>query len=1354
MGRCSLQGAERTGSSPEAASRSLQAIVYSRRAAPFEDDYKRALADVVRTFSTWPPIAVDAVTTVHAEDAVPNGSLLSSPDLPRPTFYGADGREATARRSVVPSPPVHCHDSLLAFSSAFECGNLLTARLVDVQEASCGAPPHAEYELEMECDTQSSGQHTQWFYFACHNQIPCSATFRIVNFRKKRSLYAVGMQPHVCSTLGGSEWDAATCSNIQYMASPKRGAKEAQLYTLSFRYEFRHAGDTVYFSSYTPYSYTQLRSFITRLAEHPDTGQHLVVNTLCKSLSGLPLPLLLISNHVPAACTGIHTGDGCGPAGGLHRERMLASLRRKPAVVIIARQHPGEVVASYVMAGFLRFLLGPSPEAAALRDRFCFHIVPMVNVDGVVHGNARCTLAGADPNRCWAHPCQELHTEVHRLREYLHGVQQRSSSQLFLDIHGHSQRTSAFFYGTCASDLRNAVFPKLASLASKDIDFGSSRWQHGRSHNRTARAVAVNQCGISNSYTFEASLFGQRLPLGGALAPEDRRRKPQVKDYIFMPQRAESIGCALGRAMVCFFGLDRALTPSPAGGLPLCGTDPMPPATTTDGCECSENAEEAACGHDAGAKEVVLPAGALQKSPDDAPLAPVIAQQLLEKDDGAGCGDDTSCSTRASDEDRSEDPSSRSPVAPSLEEEAAVVPPDQDEVTATPELEADRVSRVATLARRLEAIQTSPTLHTAGAAAQMPAVQMPHQSQPLQQFEVFDGSEAKCMPWLTYEHLSTVTPDSLLAGFKSKASNAIDLVRQYQTEVLMAEAAGVLPEEEANDCTMESEAQAESDSDVSSSGEADCKGEPAAAAPDVTKKRLLSGSIQPRGMGSTSLRRSGQGDVAGGRAGAPTTNRRDLHSGRGAGLLRKNSTLLGDREGLDAIPFRERDEADQMRSPGHHGRHSSGGGGGAGIRVGAMFQKGSSKSPLAAVAAPPGGGWQREHREAGAGKSHAAAAAGLQRAPTCDTYLLEECEAELQLSLRLLRKAAVPGQAELLQPGNKQALQRRPVSRPAGGAGGAASDRTGMLQHLEHLGASRSLQNTQAQVQRAAGQRALRMWDGPAASAAHSACGAAAKASAQSLHEIRGPLPSSGTRRLINAGSSPAPGSAGSAGSGGAAGFGNSDANWKSATEDAREARTPPLPLLSPKLAGSGGPTRLPSLTTPNAPGSRDPWSPQTSCSTSSLSRAATNGSCALPGQSPLASSAQATLAHQERCCAAIAAGDTDAAASLQLQRQREDGMAAAPLTSLGGADEASPAGAGGRGGRHASLGRLLGLQLPGDATPLWDTLVVGGKSLTASAPAVGLRPGTRRTPLTVAAAGMQQRASPAVDDGDVVEKS
>lgn len=45
-----------------------------------------------------------------------------------------------------------------------------------------------------------------------------------------------------------------------------------------------------------------------------------------------------------------------------------------------------------MMEGVLDFLL--SPEAEYLRNNFIFFIIPMVNPDGVIHGNYRCNLNG------------------------------------------------------------------------------------------------------------------------------------------------------------------------------------------------------------------------------------------------------------------------------------------------------------------------------------------------------------------------------------------------------------------------------------------------------------------------------------------------------------------------------------------------------------------------------------------------------------------------------------------------------------------------------------------------------------------------------------------------------------------------------------------------------------------------------------------------------------------------------------------------------------------------------------------------------------------------------------------------
>ncbi|CAD7928064.1 unnamed protein product, partial [Amoebophrya sp. A25] len=163
--------------------------------------------------------------------------------------------------------------------------------------------------------------------------------------------------------------------------------------------------------------------------------------------------------------------------------------KNKRIIFIIARQHSGEVVGSWVMQGFLRFLLSKSPYARVLREKFVFHIIPMVNIDGVVYGNARCTLAGVDPNRVWNDPNPIIHPVIHQIKEYMRWLPP-DSIDIFLDFHGHSAKCASFFYGCQEhTDAKAALFPKLASLTSRDISFEDCRWQHGKSHTKSARAV-------------------------------------------------------------------------------------------------------------------------------------------------------------------------------------------------------------------------------------------------------------------------------------------------------------------------------------------------------------------------------------------------------------------------------------------------------------------------------------------------------------------------------------------------------------------------------------------------------------------------------------------------------------------------------------------------------------------------------------------------------------------------------------------------------------------------------------------------------------------------------------------------
>lgn len=92
-----------------------------------------------------------------------------------------------------------------------------------------------------------------------------------------------------------------------------------------------------------------------------------------ESTGGLPIPLLTITNS--------------------------SATTSKETILCTGRMHPGETQGSWMMDGFISFLL--SPEGFYLRERNVFKIIPMVNVDGVILGNFRTGIMGRDLNRCF-----------------------------------------------------------------------------------------------------------------------------------------------------------------------------------------------------------------------------------------------------------------------------------------------------------------------------------------------------------------------------------------------------------------------------------------------------------------------------------------------------------------------------------------------------------------------------------------------------------------------------------------------------------------------------------------------------------------------------------------------------------------------------------------------------------------------------------------------------------------------------------------------------------------------------------------------------------------------------------------
>lgn len=98
-----------------------------------------------------------------------------------------------------------------------------------------------------------------------------------------------------------------------------------------------------------------------------------------------------------------------------------------------------------MLDGILNYLL--SKEAHQLRKHFVIRVVPFLNPDGVIYGNYRCSLLGCDLNRKWDKPNRLLHPSVYYSKYLIRNMNQERKIVLYCDLHGHSRKENAFFYG-------------------------------------------------------------------------------------------------------------------------------------------------------------------------------------------------------------------------------------------------------------------------------------------------------------------------------------------------------------------------------------------------------------------------------------------------------------------------------------------------------------------------------------------------------------------------------------------------------------------------------------------------------------------------------------------------------------------------------------------------------------------------------------------------------------------------------------------------------------------------------------------------------------------------------------------
>ncbi|KAM3870004.1 cytosolic carboxypeptidase 2 [Diretmus argenteus] len=419
------------------------------------------------------------------------GHVVYCIDHATKTPYFTYSRVRGSRRPTASAAPcgMHQRDSTLHFESRFESGNLQKAVKVGVHD----------YELTLRTDMYTN-KHTQWFYFRVRN-MKAGVTYRftIINFMKGRSLYSLGMRPLLYSERASEErgvgWHRIG-SNIRYYRNCNQDNSNitVALYSLTWTCQFPYDSDTCYLAHCYPYTYSHLQHYLNHVTSDPRVAAYCKLRVLCRSLAGNTVHMLTVTS----------------PGGG------WAEGRTKKAVVVTARVHPGETNGSWMMEGFLDFLLGDSDDARLLRDTFVFKVVPMLNPDGVVVGNYRCSLAGRDLNRNYRTMLRDAFPCVWHTRNMVKRLVAERDVVLYCDFHGHSRKNNVFMYGcnnrdAAALQLHERVFPLMMSKNANDkFSFRSCKFRVQKSKEGTGRIV-MWRLGIKNSYTMESTFGGSTL---------------------------------------------------------------------------------------------------------------------------------------------------------------------------------------------------------------------------------------------------------------------------------------------------------------------------------------------------------------------------------------------------------------------------------------------------------------------------------------------------------------------------------------------------------------------------------------------------------------------------------------------------------------------------------------------------------------------------------------------------------------------------------------------------------------------------------------------------------------------------
>ena len=375
-------------------------------------------------------------------------------------------------------PPKDQTDIILRFDSHFESGNLAKVFYLG----------NYTYHCILEYDRNPS-KSCQWFYFQIKNaRKERNYKFYITGFHKSKGLYTSGAKIFWYSSMRAKQENISWTrggDNYSYGFLPGQKTRKKRS-TVSFEIDFPYNNDVLYMCYALPYTYSDLLHDIELWKSKCDC---LKSEILCETSGGREIPYLTVTD-----------------------EKSDIEEQKKPYIFITARIHPGESNASFLMRGFMNFLLSDTKEADFIRKNYITRIVPMLNIDGVIEGFYRVSLSGNDLNRMWSCPDAILHPDILNTKKLFAKLAEEREVKMYLDFHGHSRLHGTFAFG-CPNDGTDIedcekIYPRILSYLCDAFSWQHCVFSYPEDRKNAGRLVVRTEMNVVQSFTVETSFGG------------------------------------------------------------------------------------------------------------------------------------------------------------------------------------------------------------------------------------------------------------------------------------------------------------------------------------------------------------------------------------------------------------------------------------------------------------------------------------------------------------------------------------------------------------------------------------------------------------------------------------------------------------------------------------------------------------------------------------------------------------------------------------------------------------------------------------------------------------------------------